>query len=78
MRTEINKQIVKKNMAAKLDELKISRQAIETYLEELEDQKKKDNEYINSLKDRLTELRRQKQLPLIKKLSKKQSLQLQS
>ncbi|MCM3360662.1 MULTISPECIES: hypothetical protein [Bacillaceae] len=55
MRTEINKQIVKNNMAAKLDELKTSRQAIETYLEEIEEQEKKDNEYIKSLKDRLTE-----------------------
>ncbi|MFP7444070.1 hypothetical protein SFC50_10270 [Bacillus infantis] len=55
MRTEINKQIVKKNMAAKLDELNTSRQAIETYLVEIEEQEKKDNEYIKSLKYRLTE-----------------------
>lgn len=42
-------------MAEKLDKLKTLRQAIETYLEELEEQKNKDNEYINSLKDRLNE-----------------------
>ncbi|KAB2334131.1 hypothetical protein [Bacillus mesophilum] len=55
MKTEINKQIVKNNMAAKLYELKTSRQVIEAYLEKTEEQENKDNEYIKSLIDRLTE-----------------------